>query len=131
MSCQSCRSIVAQHDAKILANGNLMLFDNRGRGEASTVIESDVASGDVVWEYRGSASEPFYSKTCGTAYRLANGNTLINESDGGRSFEVTADGAIVWEFFNPHRGGEALEYIACLYDLERIAPERCDLWLER
>ena len=50
-------------------------------------------------------------------------NTLINESDGGRSFEVTPEHEIVWEFFNPHRGGADLEYIACLYDLRRIAAE--------
>ena len=112
----------AQHDPKVLDNGNLMLFDNRGKGSASTVYEFDPATREVVWEYAGTESDPFFSNTCGTAYRLPNGNTLISESDGGRAFELAPDGAIVWEFFNPHRGGEDLEFIACLYDLQRVAP---------
>ena len=124
-------SFVAQHDPKVLANGNLLLFDNRGKGEISTVLELDPATGAVLWEYSGMPDDPFYSKTCGTAYRLANGNTLINESDGGRAFELAppgSDEAIVWEFYNPHRGGLAQELIACLYDLQRV---RSDLaWLE-
>jgi len=109
-----------QHDAKILENGNLLLFDNRGQGEASTVYEFDPATREVVWMYRGTPEEPFYSSVCGTAYRLANGNTLINESSGGRSFEVTPEKEIVWEFYSPHRGGPNLEYIANLFDLQRV-----------
>lgn len=116
---------VAQHDPKLLESGNLLLFDNRGKGETSTVYELDPKSGEVLWEYAGTPDDPFYSHTCGTAYRLANGNTLVNESDGGRSFELapaTGDGPpeIVWEFFVPHRGGPELELIACLYDLQRV-----------
>jgi hypothetical protein len=112
----------AQHHPTILDNGNLLLFDNLGAGRASTVYEYDLATGDVVWTYRGSEQEPFFSKTCGSTYRLPTGNTLITESDGGRSLEVTPGGDIVWEFFNPHRGGPDLEYIACLFDLVRVDP---------
>ena len=118
---------VAQHDPKVLPGGTLLLYDNRGKGEISTVYELDPASREVVWSYSGTPEAPFYSKTCGTAYRLENGNTLINESDGGRAFELAPDGAIVWEFFNPARGGPELEFIACLYDLQRVP--RPD-WLE-
>jgi hypothetical protein len=124
-------SFAAQHDPKVLPNGNLLLFDNRGKGEISTVLELDPATGAVLWEYSGKPGDPFYSKTCGTAYRLANGNTLINESDGGRAFELAppgSDEAIVWEFYNPHRGGHAQELIACLYDLQRVPAHLA--WLE-
>lgn len=120
---------LAQHDPTVLDDGNLLLFDNRGGGEASAVLELDPLTGDERWSYRGSAEEPFFSNTCGTAYRLAGGNTLINESDGGRSFEVLPDGTIVWEYFNPHRGGPNLEYIACLYDLVRLDPAFVEPWL--
>ena len=37
---------------------------------------------------------------------LANGNTLITNSDSGQVFEVTSDGKIVWEFINSHLDGE-------------------------
>ena len=37
--------------------------------------------------------------------RLPNGNTLICEGSFGRLFEVTPDGATVWEYVNPIFGG--------------------------
>jgi hypothetical protein len=57
---------------------------------------------------------------------LPNGNTLITESDGGRLFEVTADGQIVWEFVNPVRGGEKAGLIAILTWAARIDPRALD-----
>ena len=45
--------------------------------------------------------EAFFSEWRGGAQRFDNGNTLITESETGRAFEVTADGEIVWEFWNP------------------------------
>jgi hypothetical protein len=39
------------------------------------------------------------------ARRLPNGNTLINEEWFGRFFEVTPEGAVVWEYVNPYFGG--------------------------
>jgi hypothetical protein len=120
-----------QHDPKVLANGNLLLFDNTGRGEASTVRELDPATGETQWEYRGTAEDPFFSRTCGTAERLPNGNTLITESDGGRAFEVTVAGEIVWEFWNPERAGEQREFIATLLEMVRLGPEHPLDWLSR
>ena len=117
-----------QHDPKVLENGNLLVFDNAGRGEASTVLELDPVTGKTVWEYRGSEDAPFYSRTCGTAERLPNGNTLITESDSGRAFEVTAAGEIVWEFWNPQRAGPEGEYIATLFEVVRVDPERHGGW---
>jgi outer membrane protein assembly factor BamB len=112
-----------QHDPKVLPNGNLLLFDNQGGGTHSRVIELDPASGASAWEYAGSPAEPFFSAQCGTAQRLANGNTLVTESDNGRAFEVTAAGEIVWEFYNPHRAGEEGQYIATLFELLRLPPD--------
>jgi hypothetical protein len=109
-----------QHDPQMLPSGTMMLFDNRGLRAQSRVLEVDPASGRTVWEYRGSEEMPFYSEWCGSASRLANGNTLINETDQGRSFELAPDGEIVWEFYNPHRVGEDPPFIATLYDLVRL-----------
>jgi hypothetical protein len=109
-----------QHDPKILANGHLLLFDNRGTPGQSAVLELDPISGRRIWEYRGTAESPFFSKTCGAAERLPNGNTLISESDQGRAFEVTPDKQIVWEFHNPHRAGAQGEFIATIFELIRL-----------
>ena len=120
----------AQHDPTILESGNLMLYDNRGGDGASVVREYDPVTREQVWSYAGTPEAPFYSHTCGAAYRLPNGNTLVTESDGGRAFELDADERIVWEFFNPHRGGPEGEFIAVIYDLQRV-PASSLGWLER
>jgi hypothetical protein len=60
---------------------------------------------------------------------LANGNTLITESDNGRAFEVTDDGQVVWEFHNQHRAGDADEYVATLFELVRLDPQFPTEWL--
>jgi len=118
-----------QHDPEVLANGDLLVFDNAGLGEASRVLELDPVSGATVWEYRGTPAAPFYSRTCGTAQRLPNGDTLVTESDAGRAFEVTPAGEIVWEFWNPARSGAHREYIATLFELVRLPPDEPLGWL--
>ncbi|HEX9640955.1 MAG TPA: arylsulfotransferase family protein [Candidatus Krumholzibacteria bacterium] len=118
-----------QHDPRALSNGNILLFDNHGRPGASRVLELEPQELTVVWEYAGSADMPFFSDTCGTAARLANGNTLVTESDNGRAFEVDGEGEIAWEFYNPFRGGERGEFIATLFELRRLPDGYCEGWL--
>ena len=110
----------AQHDARLLAGGKLMLFDNSGKGRASSAQVYDVASRALVWEYAGGEGSPMYTRFCGASQRLPGGNTLITESDNGRAVEVTREGAIVWEFYNPHRAGENDELIATLFQMDRL-----------
>jgi Arylsulfotransferase (ASST) len=89
------------HDAQLLENGNILIFDN-GLGRMwSRVIELDPRSNKIVWEYKAREPKSFYTASKGSCQRLANGNTLICESDSGRAFEVTPQGRIVWEFVNP------------------------------
>jgi hypothetical protein len=95
--------IMGPHDATPLRTGNFLIFDNGlGRGW-SRVIELDPRSQEIVWEYKADPPEDFYTLARGSAQRLANGNTLIAESDKGRIFEVTPAGEIVWSFVNPSR----------------------------
>lgn len=117
-----------QHDPQVLPDGNLMIFDNHWQPQRSRVVVLDPVSREIVWEYRGTPERPFYSRTCGVAQRLANGNTLITESDGGRAFEVTPDGEIVWEFYNPRRAGENGQFIATLFELVRLPPDFPSDW---
>jgi hypothetical protein len=95
--------ISGPHDASLLADGNILLFDNGlGRGW-SRAIELDPRRRAIVWEYRADPPEAFYTASKGSAQRLPNGNTLLAESDVGRAIEVTPAGEIVWEFLCPHR----------------------------
>ncbi|MBW2726285.1 MAG: aryl-sulfate sulfotransferase [Deltaproteobacteria bacterium] len=111
---------VGQHDPKFLRNGNMLLFSNNMNTDSSVVEEFNPVGGEVHWTHRGTQEHPFYSKYLGAAERLANGNTLITESDGGRAFEVTRGGETVWEFYNPNRSGSEGEYIATLPELIRL-----------
>jgi outer membrane protein assembly factor BamB len=97
-----------------------MVFDNGGssgygkpspialQGEGlyarstSRVLEIDPVTLKLVWSYTAPA---FFATNISGAQRLANGNTLITEGPDGRLFEVTREGAIVWEYVFPFYSG--------------------------
>lgn len=113
-----------QHQPTFLANGNLLLFDNRGPApDRSRVLELDPLTGRIAWQFGGTREVDFLSKTLGSCQRLPNGNTLITESENGRAFEVTPDGRTVWEFYNPHRAGERKELVAVVFEMLRLPPD--------
>jgi len=90
------------HDAQPLANGHFLMLDNGlGRGW-SRAIEMDPATGKIVWEYAATPKESLYTHSYGTVNRTDNGNTIITDSDSGRALEVTPQGQLAWEFFNPN-----------------------------
>lgn len=118
-----------QHEPRLLSNGHILVFDNRGGKDGkSRAVEFDPLTREIVWSYQGDPAEAFYSREAGTIQRLPNGNTLITESENGRGFEVTKEGEIVWEFYNPNRTGENSELIAALYDVVRVDQAKLD-WL--
>ena len=120
-----------QHDPQILPNGNLLLFDNQGGNKkwgGSRVLEYGLPEMKVVWSYEGTEAEQFFTRTCGTAQRLRNGNTLITETDNGRAFEVTRKGNIVWEYVSPYRAGSNNELVASLFEMKRY-PQAYVSWL--
>jgi hypothetical protein len=98
-----------QHAPYMLANGNMLLFDNGPHRldesfPFSRVIEINPATKAIAWKYQEPRTFNFYSPRISNAQRLPNGNTLINEGVFGRFFEVTSDGDVVWEYVNPHFG---------------------------
>lgn len=119
------------HQSTVLPNGNIMIFDNRGYGGVSRVVEFDPKTLAIVWDYHGEDPRDFYSKECGSNQRLPNGNTLITESDGGRVLEVTAEGEIVWEFVNPAHAGSENEFVASIFDMVRLPPGFPLDWLDK
>ena len=96
-----------QHAPHLLANGNILLFDNGpyrldSSRPFSRVLEIDPATREIVWSYQDSPFFAFFSDRISNAQRLPNGNTLINEGSFGRFFEVTPEGDVVWEYVNPY-----------------------------
>jgi outer membrane protein assembly factor BamB len=90
-------NLTFQHHPTLLDNGNILLFDNGAT--QSRILEINPVSNEFVWSY--GPVDGFFSRRRGGNQRLANGNTLITESDTGYAFEVTPTGETVWEFANP------------------------------
>ncbi len=115
----SCGPYRRQHDPDLLANGNLLLFDNRGHtgaGGASRIIEFNPLTDQIHWAWGGDQTNWFYSKIRGCQQPLPNGNVLVSEPEGGRLIEVTRKGEVVWEFRNPatiEANGTLHAVIAC------------------
>ena len=78
----------------VFNNGLENLFEYR-RSKAQAI---NPITGELVWEY---GSDFFFSSVGGTAQALPGKNVLITSSHGGRVFEVTRRGRIVWEWAPP------------------------------
>jgi Arylsulfotransferase (ASST) len=102
-------TVAGQHAPTMLANGNVLIFDNGVHRLDDSMPYSRVTR-SIRPQTRSSGSTrisrpgTFFSPRMGNAQRLPNGNTLITESSFGRFFEVTKEGEIVWEYMNPFFG---------------------------
>jgi hypothetical protein len=94
------------HDPSHVQGDRVMVFDNGWHAKRSRILEISARSGEIVWTYEGSAADAFFSKKRGLAQALRGGSVVINSSQNARTFEVTRDGAIVWEYFSPDMLGE-------------------------
>ena len=99
-----------QHAPYMLANGNVLLFDNGPHRLDATfpfsrVLEIEPVTKEIVWKFQEAIPSNFFSPRISNAQRLPNGNTLIDEGWFGRFFEVTPEGDVVWEYVNPYFGG--------------------------
>jgi len=73
--------------------GNYPLKDGEGFGPTAPV-----------WTYQAADRHSFFAPFVSGAQRLANGNTFVCAGPHGRYFEVSPEGAIVWEYRNPFHG---------------------------
>ena len=118
---RAIRQMIGQHHAHVIPKGlpgagNLLVFDNGGSSgygfanpiapdgtgafarATSRVLEINPVTLELVWSY---ANPRFFSTNISSAQRLPNGNTLVTAGAGGRVFEVTREGTIVWEYMYP------------------------------
>ena len=117
-----------QHKPHMLENGHILIFDNGTLRGYSRVIEMDPLTDQIVWQYTSKPKEKFLSRYISGAQRLPNGNTLICEGGKRHLFEVTPQGQIVWDFYNPYyEHGDLKSIYRCL----RYSPEYVRPLLER
>jgi hypothetical protein len=108
------------HHPTVVQDGNILIFDNGTRRKYSRLIELNPLSEEIEWEYVADPPSDFFTPEKGSSQRLPNGNTLICEGDKGRSFEITREGEVVWEWFNPAMTGR---HRVQVYRMMRLAPE--------
>jgi len=112
-----------QHKPHMLANGNILIFDNGTSRDYSRVIELNPLTEEIEWEYTAEPRTEFHSRYISGAQRLANGNTLVCEGEKRRLFEVTREGETVWEYIVPHDDGSLGETYRCLrYPPQYVQP---------
>ena len=117
-----------QHIPTMLENGNILIYDNGSNRRYTKILELDPLKEKIVWEYKASPPESFFSNSQGSSQRLPNGNTFIANSNNGILFEVTPDGEVVWEYRNPDlsisfRNGETRVKSMNIYRSLRYSPE--------
>ena len=105
---QYSKDLDYQHEASMVPEGQpdagrILLFNNGHRNRngyrRSLVQAIDPISGELEWEY---GSRFFFSSIAGTLQELPGGNFFIASSHGGRVFEITPAGKIVWEWVPPY-----------------------------
>ena len=120
--------LFGQHDIRWIEKGfpgagHLTVFNNNVKGpdgaysavcelvpptraDGSYLVPSQGSFGPTqpVWKYEAPDKKSFHSNFISGAQRQPNGNTLICSGANGRFFEVTQEGKIVWEFWEPYAG---------------------------
>ncbi|HSW39779.1 MAG TPA: aryl-sulfate sulfotransferase [Acidobacteriota bacterium] len=105
------QKMFGNHNVTHVGGTRFMIFDNgseRPEGNRSAVIEIDITTGNIVWEYTAPTSNSFYTARQGAAQRLPNGNTLVTSSNHGHLFEVTREKKVVWDYVNPLVGEDQI-----------------------
>jgi hypothetical protein len=115
----SDQKLFNQHDAAWIdegcpGEGNILVFNNGGSRHYSSVDEIVPPVNDngnytldpgsayepetQIWIYTANPPSSFYASHISGAQRLADGNTLICNGETGKIFEVTPEGATVWQY---------------------------------
>jgi len=119
--------LIGPHHPNMIENGNIIVYDNGSSSgypskfrDYTRLVEINPKTNEIVWEYsylppnwvrthkshhlQARHRSQFYSRAWGSVQRLPNGNTFSLDATGGRLFEITPEGEIVWEFVNPYLG---------------------------
>lgn len=85
------------HDASVLDNGNILVFDNGLSRQSSRVLELNPLAPAQMVQFAPGSSRMF-DRVMGSCQRMANGNTLIVDSERGAAIELTPNGAPAWTY---------------------------------
>jgi len=118
----SNQMLFQQHDAEWVNSdcpgaGNITVFNNGVGLGYSTIDEftppvdlsgnysyttgSAYGPSSFYWKYNATPPSSLYAEDISGAFRLPNGNTLIDDGPLGTFIEVTQSGQVVWKYINP------------------------------
>jgi hypothetical protein len=118
--------ISRQHQPSLLANGNILIFNNGTANGRSGIIELNPATREIVQTYGDTPETKFFCGAMGGVQGLPNQHYLITNSAIGRVFELDHNHQVVWDFFNPEQGYNPFgrpgddETIEAIYRLVRV-----------
>lgn len=107
-------NISFQHKARLLGNGNILMFDNGLK--RSRILELDPIKNKIFWICDRKNGETFFTNIYGSTQRLPNGNTLGVVSKSQTVFEINPDHRVVWSFSLPLGEDEKAPVI---YEMQR------------
>jgi len=125
---------VGQHHARMIPTGlpgagHILIYNNGGVAGYppvtrlnSGIFEYDPIGGSVVWQYNALVPSGYGLSSFwrGSAQRLPNGNTFIDEAQWGRLFEVDMAGNTVWEYLYPFPNRQAQNRV--IYRAYKVEP---------
>lgn len=136
-------SLGHQHDATLLDNGNILVFNNafytedpaNPYGYGSQVLEIDPHTNKIVWQFSGGDNPLDRARLTEVilsgAQRLPNGNTFITLGTSGHMFEVTPDKKLVWDMINPYSSPTTEPFPSnYIFKARRYFPEQIP-WLKK
>lgn len=85
------------HDASLLGDGRILVFDNGLSRGWSRVVEVDPRDPARLVQFAPGPAK-FFNRVMGSCQRLPNGNTLIVNSEAGAAFELTPQGKPAWTY---------------------------------
>lgn len=120
-----------QHDPQLAADGGVWVFDNQGAGgKTSRMIKLDPRTGQIQREWRGDAEHRLWTRTCGHAQQLSNGNLLVVSSEQGVVYELAPEDEVVWTYHvSDELGAEGQKRVARFFGFQRIEPSRDLSWV--
>lgn len=121
-----------QHDPQMAPDGSIWVFDNQGAANTSRMLRLDPSTGDILSQWRGSTAHSFYTRTCGHAQQLGNGNLLVVSAEQGKVMEVSPDQQVVWSYHAPATltGRDGQQRVARFFSFERLSPAEQLPWLQ-
>ncbi len=113
-------TVQRQHDPDWLANGEIMVFNNRMSRDFSEIISIDPDTLERTTMFDGRKND-FYTRIRGKNQILDDGTLIVTSPQQGRAFEVNRDGTVAFEIVNTKPGSNTMNYV--ISEMKWLSPD--------